>query len=94
MAAKVIGTIRIAPNAGDASTKPHYEISFVPFAGRLNTKIVRVNTHEDLVAFLIEMRLPEDEASRWAGRARGEGVVLITGVERTEAILKDNGLLA
>lgn len=94
MAAKIIGTIRISPNPGDAGMKPHYEISFVPFAGRLNTKIVRVSTHEELVAFLMEMRLPEDEASRWAGRARGEGVVLITGVERTEAILKDNGLLA
>jgi hypothetical protein len=55
---------------------------------------VRVNTHEDLVAFLMEIRLPEDEASRWAGRARGEGSVLISGIERTEAQLKESGLLA
>jgi hypothetical protein len=94
MAAKVTGTIRITPKAGDETTKPHFEVMFVPFAGRLNTKAVSVNTHEDLVAFLMEIRLSEDDASRWAGRARGEGVVLITGIERTEAQLKESGLLA
>jgi hypothetical protein len=95
MAAKVIGTIRITPNAGDGgAVKPHFEVVFVPYAGRMNTPTVRVNTHEDLVAFLMEIRIPEDEASRWAGRARGEGSVLISGVERTEAQLKESGLLA
>ena len=93
MAAKVIGTIRITPKAGDETTKPHFEVAFVPFAGRLNTKTVSVNTHEELVAFLMEIRLSEDDASRWAGRARGEGIVLITGIERTEAQLKESGLL-
>jgi hypothetical protein len=93
MAAKLIGTIRITPKAGDSTTKPHFEVMFVPFAGRLNTKPVLVNTHEDLVSFLMEIRIPEDEASRWAGRARGEGVVLITGIERTETQLKESGLL-
>jgi len=94
MASKLIGTIRITPNPGDETTKPHFEVVFVPYSGRLNTKTVRVNTHEDLVAFLQEIRLPEDEASRWAVRARGEGVVLISGIERTEAQLKESGLLA
>jgi hypothetical protein len=94
MAAKLTGSIRITPNHGDSNTKPHFEVVFVPYAGRLNTKVVRVDTHEALVAFLIEARLPEDEASRWAGRARGEGVVLISGIERTEAQLKETGLLA
>jgi hypothetical protein len=95
MAAKVLGTIRITPNAGDgASVKPHFEVVFLPYAGRMNTQTVRVNTHEELVSFLMEIRIPEDEASRWAGRARGEGSVLISGVERTEAQLKDSGLLA
>jgi hypothetical protein len=94
MAAKLNGTIRITPKAGDGSTKPHFEVTFVPYAGRLNTKAVCVNTHEDLVAFLMEIRLPEDEASRWAGRARGEGVVIISGIERTESQLKESGLLA
>jgi len=94
MAAKIIGTIRISPNPGDGTTKPHFEVLFVPYAGKLNTKTVRVNTHEDLVAFLQEARFSEDDASRWAGRARGEGVVLISGIERTEAQLKESGLLA
>jgi hypothetical protein len=66
---------------------------FVPFSGRVNTKPVRVNTHEELVAFLQEARISEDEASRWAGRARGEGTVIISGIERTESQLKDCGLV-
>jgi hypothetical protein len=60
----------------------------------VEAKPVCVNTHEELVTFLMEARLPEDEASRWAGRARGEGVVIISGIERTESQLKDCGLLA
>ncbi len=94
MALKLNGTIRITPKPGDTATKPHFEVVFVPYAGRLNTKPVCVNTHEDLVSFLMEIRIPEDEASRWAGRARGEGVVIISGIERTEAQLKESGLLA
>jgi hypothetical protein len=92
MASKLIGTIRIATNPGDETTKAHYEITFVPFSGRLNTKAVRVKTHDELVAFLQEARMSEDEASRWAGRARGEGTVIISGIERTESQLKDCGL--
>jgi hypothetical protein len=42
----------------------------------------------------MEIKISEDEASRWAGRARGEGSVLISGIERTEAQLRDSGLLA
>jgi hypothetical protein len=91
---KLIGTIRITPNPGDQNTRPHFEVLFVPYAGRLNTQVVRVSSHEELVAFLMEARISEDEASLWAGRARGEGSVLISGVERTEAQLKDCGLLA
>jgi hypothetical protein len=94
MASKLIGTIRISTNPGDEATKPHYEITFVPFAGRLNTKAVRLTTHEELVEFLQEARISEDDANRWAGRARGEGVVIISGIERTESQLKDCGLLA
>lgn len=91
---KLIGTIRITPNPGDQSTRPHFEVVFVPYAGRLNTQVVRVSNHEELVAFLIQARISEDEASLWAGRARGEGTVLISGIERTEAQLKESGLLA
>ena len=55
---------------------------------------MKLATYDDLVAFLIDIRLSEDEASRWAGKARSEGTVLIAGIERTEALLKENGLLA
>jgi len=89
---KLIGSIRIAPNPGDGSLGPHFEVLFVPFRGKLNTPTVRVKTLDDLIAFLIEIKISEDEAERWAGRARG-GVVLITNFERTEELLKENGLL-
>jgi hypothetical protein len=91
---KLIGTIRITPNPGNETTRPHFEVVFVPYAGRLNTRVVRVHSHEELVALLMEIKISEDEASRWAGRARGEGSVLISGIERTEAQLRDSGLLA
>jgi hypothetical protein len=89
---KLMGNIRITPNPGNATMGPHFEVVFVPYAGRLNTKTVRVTSHDDLVAFLIGIKLPEDDASRWAGRARGD-VVLIPSVERAEDLLKENGLL-
>jgi hypothetical protein len=91
--AKLIGTIRITPNPGSENTRPHFEVVFVPYSGRFNTQIVRVNTHDELVQFLTGIRISEDDASRWAGRARSEGVILIPGIERTEAQLKGSGLL-
>jgi hypothetical protein len=42
----------------------------------------------------MELKMSEDDASRWVGKTRGQGVVLIAGVERTEVQLKENGLLA
>jgi hypothetical protein len=42
----------------------------------------------------MRIKLSEDEAGRWAGRARSEGVILIPNIERSEAQLKDSGLLA
>jgi len=91
---KLIGTIRITPNPGSETARPHFEVVFVPYAGRLNTQIVRVTTHEDLVNFLMEIRISEDDATRWAGKARSQGVVLISGIERTETQLRECGLLA
>jgi hypothetical protein len=90
---KLIGNIRITPNPGDETRGPHFEIDFMPYHGRVNAQTVRITTHDDLVAFLIEIKLSEDEAGRWAGRARSS-VVLIPSVERTETLLKENGLLA
>ena len=89
---KLIGSIRIAPNPGGDGRAPHFEVLFVPFRGKLDTPTVRVSSLDDLVAFLIEIKISEDDASRWAGRARA-GVVLIPNVERSEELLKENGLL-
>ena len=91
---KLIGTIRIQPDPGSETVRPHFAIDFLPYSGRLNTQTVRANTYEDLVQFLIGIRLSEDEASRWAGKARAQGVVLISSIERTEEQLRDSGLLA
>lgn len=90
---KLIGNIRITPNSGTETIGPHFEVLFVPYVGRLNTQTVRISSHDDLVAFLIGIKISEDEASRWAGRARGD-VVLIPSVERSEELLKENGLIA
>jgi hypothetical protein len=91
---KLTGTIRITPNPGvPGQIGPHFEVVFVPYHGRLNTQTVRVSSHDDLVEFLIGIKISEDEAARWAGRARGD-VVLIPSIERSEAQLKESGLLA
>ena len=91
--AKVTGTIRINANPGSAGVASYYEVSFVPYAGRLNTKMVRVTNLDDLVTLLMNLKISEDEATRWAGKARTQGVVLIAAIERTELQLKENGLL-
>lgn len=90
---KLVGNIRITPNPGTETMGPHFEVVFVPYAGRINAQTVRINSHDELVAFLIGIKFPEDDASRWAGRAKGS-VVLIPSVERTEELLKENGLMA
>jgi hypothetical protein len=91
--AKVTGTIRINANPGSSGAVGHFEVVFVPYAGRLNTKPVKVSDLDDLVSLLMNLKISEDEATRWAGKARSQGVVLISGVERTEAQLQENGLL-
>jgi len=89
---KLTGNIRITPNPGDATQPAHFEVDFVPYHGRVNAQTVRVNSHDELVAFLIEIKFSEDDAGRWAGRARSS-VVLIPSVERSDTLLKENGLL-
>lgn len=91
---KLIGTIRITPKPGSETERAHFEVLFVPYHGRLNTLVVKVGTHEDLVSLLMNIRISEDEATRWAGKARSQGVVLISGIERTEAQLRESGLIA
>jgi hypothetical protein len=89
---KLIGNIRITPNPGTETMGPHFEVVFVPYAGRINAQTVRITSHDDLVAFLTGIKISEDEASRWAGRAKSS-VILIPSVERTEELLKENGLM-
>ena len=89
---KLIGTVRITPNPGDGNTLPHFDVDFQPYSGKLNTPTVQVSTHDELVQFLISLKISEDEAGRWAGRAKGS-VVLIPSIERTEEFLKESGLL-
>jgi len=89
---KLIGNLRVRPNPGSESIGPHYEIDFMPYSGKLNTQTVRVSNYDDLVAFLIEFRMKEDEATRWAGQARNS-LILIPSIERTEEQLKESGLV-
>ena len=91
--AKLIGNIRVTGVGEAEGNRSHFEVVFVPYSGKLATRTVSVNTYDDLVAFLIEIRLSEDEATRWAGRVRSGGVILIPDIERTDTLLRENGLL-
>ena len=92
--AKLMGNLQIKVNPGAEGQRPHFEVSFVPYAGRLNTKPAKANTHDDLVSLLTDLKLSEDDAQKWAGRARSQGVVLIPSFERTDAQLREMGPLA
>ena len=92
--AKLTGNLRITANPGSEGVRPYFEVVFLPYAGRLNTKPAKAGNYDDLVALLNELKFSEDEATRWAGKARSQGVVLISSFERTDTLLRDNGLLA
>jgi hypothetical protein len=92
--AKLTGNLRITANPGSEGVRPHFEIVFVPYAGRLNTTPAKAANYDDLVAFLTELKFNEDEATRWAGKARSQGVILISSFERNDSLLRENGLLA
>jgi hypothetical protein len=91
--AKLMGNLQIKVSPGAEGQRPHFEVTFVPYAGRLNTKPAKVSSHDDLVALLTDLKLSEDDAQKWAGRARSQGVVLIPSFERTDAQLREMGLL-
>jgi len=92
--AKLTGNLRITTVSGNAGARPYYEVMFVPYAGRLATKPVKAASFDELVAVLTDLKLNEDDAMRWAGKVRSEGVVLINSVERTDTLLRERGLLA
>jgi hypothetical protein len=91
---KLTGNLRITANPGSEGVRPYFEVVFVPYAGRLNTKAVKASSYDELVALLSELKFGEDEATRWAGKARAQGVILISSFERTDSVLRENGLLA
>jgi hypothetical protein len=91
--AKLTGNLRITASPGSEGVRPYFEVVFLPYAGRLNTKPAKADNYDDLVALLTELKFGEDEATRWAGKARSQGVVLISSFERTDSQLRDNGLL-
>jgi hypothetical protein len=91
--AKLMGNLRITANPGSETVRPHFEVVFVPYAGRLNTKPAKASSYDDLVALLLDLKFNEDDATRWAGKARSEGVVLINSCERTDTLLREKGLL-
>jgi hypothetical protein len=92
--AKLTGNLRITANPGSEGIKPHFEVVFVPYAGRLNTKPAKPANYDELVTLLSELKFSEDDATRWAGKARSQGVVLISSFERNDSLLREFGLLA
>jgi hypothetical protein len=92
--AKLTGNLRITANPGSEGVRPHFEAVFIPYAGRMNTKPAKANNYDDLVALLIDLKFSEDDATRWAGKARSQGVILISSFERTDTLLREHGLLA
>ncbi|KAA6461944.1 hypothetical protein DYQ86_09890 [Acidobacteria bacterium AB60] len=92
--AKLIGNLRITAIPASEGVKAHFEVVFVPYAGRHNTKPVKAHTYDELVSLLSDLRFGEDEATRWAGKARSQGIVLIDSFERADTLLREKGLVA
>lgn len=91
---KLIGNLRITAIPAKEGARAHFELVFLPYAGRLNTRPATANTYDDLVSLLQELKFSEDQATQWAGKARSQGIILIDSFERTDAVLRENGLLA
>jgi hypothetical protein len=91
--AKLMGNLRITAKPASEGVRSHFEVVFVPYAGRLSTLPVKANNYDELVALLMNLKFNEDDATRWAGKARSQGVILINSCERTDSLLRENGLL-
>lgn len=92
--AKLMGNLKITAKPAVEGGRAHFEVVFVPYSGRLNTRPVLVDTYDGLVSLLTDLRFNEDEATRWAGKARSQGLILIDSFERPDNLLRDRGLLA
>lgn len=91
---KVMGNLRITTVAAAEGVRPHFELTFVPYAGRLATRPAKINTYDELVSFLMDLKFSEDDSTRWAGKARAQGIILIDSFERPDTLLREKGLLA
>ena len=92
--AKVIGNLRVTAKPAAEGVKPHFELMFIPYAGRMNTRPAQATSYDDLVALLQDLKFGEDEATSWAGKARSQGVIIISSFERQDSLLRAMGLLA
>jgi hypothetical protein len=92
--AKLIGNLRITAKPAAEGMKAHFELLFLPYAGRLNTLPAQASTYDDLVSLLQDLKFGEDEATRWAGKARSQGVIIIASFERNDSLLREKGLIA
>jgi hypothetical protein len=92
--AKVIGNLRITAKPAAEGVKAHFEVVFLPYAGRFNTRPAKANTYDELVSLLQDLKFGEDDATRYAGKARAQGVIIIDSFERVDTLLKEKGLLA
>jgi hypothetical protein len=90
---KLTGNLRIAAIPASSTGRAHFEVMFQPYRGRLATKPVSAATFDDLVSLLMALKFSEDESTRWAGKARAEGLILIDSFERTDMLLREKGLL-
>ena len=92
--AKLIGNLRITAKPAAEGVKAHFELMFLPYAGRHSTRPAQATTYDDLVAFLQDLKFGEDEATRFAGKARSQGVIIIDSFERQDSLLREKGLLS
>ena len=92
--AKLVGNLRITAVPASEGVRAHFEVMFLPYAGRLNTRPAKANSYDELVSLLSDLKFSEDDSTRWAGKARAQGVILIDSVERADSLLREKGLLA
>jgi hypothetical protein len=92
--AKVIGNLRITAKPAAEGVKAHFEVFFLPYAGRHNTLPAKASSYDELVSLLQDLKFSEDDATRHAGKARAQGVIIIPSFERADTLLKEKGLLA
>jgi hypothetical protein len=91
--AKLNGNLRVKAIPGAEGSKPYFEVVFIPYAGRLDTKPAKASSYEELVELLKALKFDEDSATHWSGRARSQGIILISSFERNESVLRENGLI-